>query len=1044
MKRGGVAVWCIHHPVSTLMLTLTAIVLGLFALHRLAVDLLPQLIYPQIGVRIVDPAVPANIMEDRATRQIEEQLAITEDAIGIESTTLEGTSELELYFDYGKDIDVALRDASTRLDRARRLLPTTIDPPIIFKRDPSQIPVLEFVVSSPLRGLTELRTWTDDIFAKQFLNLPGVAAVEVGGGLVREVHVLPDQKRLAGLGLSIDAIITAIERGNIDQPAGRLRVGEQEYTSRTSGRLTSVAAIGALPLKLPSGKLVPLAEVAQVLDSHEDERIRVRYNGMPGVRVSIQKQPTANTVEVADGVNKRLGEVARQGLLPSEVDVATVSDQSTYVRQALENASGAAFAGAAFAMAVVYLFLGNLRGTLIIGSAIPISIMVAFVIMATGGLSLNLMTLGGLALGIGMLVDNTIVMLENIERHQREGEPGPQASAHAAAEVTSPIIAATTTNLAAVLPFLFISGLIGLLFRELIFTISAAIVASLAVAVTLVPALAARGMPAQPSRLTRGMQRLIAAGQRAYVPLLARSLRAPVPVVLAAVALLGVFAALFALQAGRQEFLPTMDDGRISVRVLTDPGTSLAEMDRTVRLLERLAREQGDIEGISVIAGGSIFGRSQRERPNRSTLAIQLTPVTERTRSVERWVGDFQRSVAQAALAGVKVLARPSGIRGVRTSRADEDVSVRVRGPDLDVLASLGDRLLAELRGIAGLRNVEHSAEEVRQEFAARLDRTRAAELGIDASQAGRALQIALDGLTISEFFDNDRAYDIRVRLPPGTINGPRALESVLLFGAASPKPAIYLGDIASVDFISAATEIRRENQSRIIEVNAALTGDRSLGAVMNDIRGALADFELPPGYTLYYGGAFESLQEGQMQIATLAALALFLVFVVMAVQYESLRNPAVIMLGVPFALIGVVLGLLAANLPLSMPVWLGVIMLIGVVVNNSIVLVEFIEIERTRGLAIVEATIEAARLRLRPIMMTTLTTVAGMLPLALGLGEGAEMLQPLAVCMVFGLAFSMLVSLLLIPSLYLLAHRGRQRKSTSASLATTATAAGD
>jgi len=1035
MRRGGIAVWCIRNPVSTLMLTLTAIVLGMFALHRLAVDLLPQLIYPQIGVRILDPAVPANIMEDRATRQIEEQLAITEDAVGIESTTLEGTTELELYFDYGKDIDVALRDASTRLDRARRFLPTTIDPPIIFKRDPSQIPVLEYVVSSPLRNLTELRSWTDDIFAKQFLNLPGVAAVEVGGGLVREVHVLPDQKRLAALGLSIDSVIRAIERGNVDQPAGRLRVGEQEFTSRTSGRMNNVAEIGALPLKLPSGQLVPLAEVAQVLDLHEDERIRVRYNGTPGVRLSIQKQPTANTVAVADGVNARLDAVAQQGLLPPDVEVAKVSDQSTYVRQALNNASGAAFAGAAFAMAVVYLFLGNLRGTLIIGSAIPISIMVAFVIMAMGDLSLNLMTLGGLALGIGMLVDNTIVMLENIERHQREGEPGPQAASHAASEVTSPIIAATTTNLAAVLPFLFISGLIGLLFRELIFTISAAIVGSLLVAVTLVPALAARGMPARPSRLTRGVQRLVESAQRGYAPLLAHSLRAPGLVALTAFALLGLFAVLFVMQAGRQEFLPTMDDGRVSVRVLTDPGTSLEEMDRTVHLLERLAREQGDVEGISVIAGGSIFGRSQRERPNRSTLAIQLTPLTERRRGVEAWVSAFQRSVAQAELAGVKVLARTAGIRGVRVSRADEDVSVRVRGPDLEILAVLGDRLLGKLRGIPGLRNVEHSAEEVRQEFAVRLDRTRAAELGVDVSQAGRALQIALDGLVVSEFFDQDRAYDIRVRLPPGTVDSPRAIESVLLFAADGGRPAIYLGDIARVDFISAQTEIRRENQSRIVEVNAALTGALPLGEVMREIRRTLADFQLPPGYSLYYGGAFESLQEGQVQIATLAGLALFLVFVVMAVQYESLRNPAVIMLGVPFALIGVALGLLAANLPLSMPVWLGVIMLIGVVVNNSIVLVEFIELERARDLPIIEATVEAARLRLRPILMTTLTTVAGMLPLALGLGEGAEMLQPLAVCMVFGLLFSMFVSLLLIPSLYLLAHRGRQPKTAAVSM---------
>jgi multidrug efflux pump subunit AcrB len=1033
MRRGGIAVWCIHHPVSTLMLTLTAIVLGLFALSRLSIDLLPQLIYPQIGVRILDPAVPTNIMEDQITRQIEEQLAITEDSTGIESTTLEGTAELELYFDYGKDIDVALRDASTRLDRAKRFLPTTIDPPIIFKRDPSQIPVMEFVVASPLRGMTELRTWTDDVFAKYFLNLPGVAAVEVGGGLVREVHVLPDQRRLAGLGLSVESIVQAIERGNVDLPAGRLRMAGQEYASRTAGRFTSIAALGALPIRLPNGESVPLSEVAEVIDTHEDERIRVRYNGTPGVRVSVQKQPTGNTVDVADAVSERLGELYRRGLVPEDVQVNKVSDQAVYVRQSLNNATLAAAAGAALAMAVVYCFLGSIRGTLIIGSAIPISIMVAFVIMALGGLSLNLMTLGGLALGIGMLIDNTIVMLENIERHQREGEEGVQAAENAAAEVTSPIIAATSTNLAAVLPFLFISGLIGLLFRELIFTITAAIVASLAVAVTLVPALAARGRPAPPSAVTRLVRGFVAGAQRVYVPIVERVLRAPGAVVVLAVALLAGFGGVFYQLTGRQAFLPTMDDGRVRAQVYTDPGGSLDQMDGTVRLLERLARAQGDVAGISVIAGGSIFGRTQRERPNRSTFDIQLVPVAERERSVEQWVTAFMRAVRAEQLPGVKVLARPSGIRGVRTSRADEDVSVRVQGPDLAVLAGIGDELVKRVQGGPGLRNVQHSAEEERQEFAVRIDRTRAAELRVDVTQIGRALRIALDGVIVSDYIEADRAYDVRVRLPRGAIDSPAAMEAILLFGAQSDRPAVYLGDVARVDLVVAPTEIRRENQRRIVEVSAALTGELPLGAVVVGLREELRGFELPPGYTLYFSGAYDSLQRGNVLVATLAALALFLVFVVMAVQYESLRNPAVIMFGVPFALIGVVIGLAATGLPLSMPVWLGIIMLIGVVVNNAIVLVEYIELLRRRGAGVHEAIVEAARLRLRPIMMTTLTTVVAMTPLALGLGEGSEMLQPLAVCMVFGLAFSMLVSLLLIPALYLLAQPRALRRAAPA-----------
>ena len=474
------------------MIALAVVVLGIFAFSRLAIDLHPHLIYPEVRVRILSPGVPATVMEDQFTRQLEEQLAITEDAIGVQSRTGEGAVSVDLSFEYGKDIDIALRDASTRLDRAKRFLPETPDPPIIYKRDPSQIPVLEFVVSSALRDPVELRSWVDDVFSKWFINLPGVAAAEVGGGLVREIQVLPDQQRLAGVGLAMQDVIAALQRGNREDPAGRLKMTRQELPGRISGRFTSVEEIAELPLRLPQGGLIHLQEVAEVIDTHEDERLRVRVNGEPGIKLSIQKQPTANTVAVADAVQERLDWLKAERLIPEDIRIRSVSDQSLYIRQALSNSGLAAISGALLAMAVVYVFLGNLRRTLIIGSAIPIAIMVTFVIMGFGGLTLNIMTLGGLALGVGLIVDNTIVMLENIYRHQRLGEGDLDAGTHAAQEVNSAIVASTSTNLAAVLPFLFIGGLTGLLFRELIYTISASILASLAIALTLVPALAAR------------------------------------------------------------------------------------------------------------------------------------------------------------------------------------------------------------------------------------------------------------------------------------------------------------------------------------------------------------------------------------------------------------------------------------------------------------------------------------------------------------------------------------------------------------------------
>ncbi|MDH5648826.1 MAG: efflux RND transporter permease subunit [Gammaproteobacteria bacterium] len=1025
MRKGGLAAWSIHHPVSTLMLTLTVIVLGVFAAGRLATDLLPHLIYPQISVRVLDPGVSATIMEDSITRQLEEQLAITEDAIGVESTTEEGNTRVNLSFEYGKDIDVALRDASTRLDRAKRFLPTTIDPPIIYKMDPSQIPVMEFIVNSSLRDPVALRYWTDYVFGRRFVNLPGVAAVEVGGGLEREIHVLPDQRRLAGLGLSMESIIQAIKKGNEDTPSGRLLMSQQEYSSRTSGRLTSVEAIAGLPISLPGGQSIPLSDMAQVVDTHEDERIRARFNGIPGVKLSIQKQPEANTVDVAELVKSRLDWMQANDLIPEDIRIDAVSDQSIYVKQSLNNAQLAALSGAALAMIVVYVFIGNVRGTLIIGSAIPISIMITFVLMEMGGLTFNIMTLGGLALGIGMLIDNTIVMLENIARHKKQAfearthqDNEKIAAVEAASEVNSAIVAATSTNLAAVLPFLFIGGLVGLMFRELIFTISAAIIGSLVVAITLVPSLAAQMSGESRGVIHAWVDQLVKKAQTFYVAVLDTILTVPWRVIMAMAAAL-VISYWFGFDTDKQEYLPAMDDGRISINITTDTGVSLDELDQRAIVVENIINKQKAVEGVFTLVGGRIFGRTERQTSNATSISVQLVPLSERNISSQQWVKQFQKDLNKAEIAGIKVRARVSGIRGVRTSSSDDDVSIRVEGPQLDILARIGEDLTVKLQGTPGLRSIKHSMEDRLQEFAIKVDRKRAVELGIDVAEIGRAMRIALDGIVVSDFLDGDRSYNIRVRLPRRDIDSPVALGSVLLFGEITGRPAIYLRDVAETELLPVPASIMRENQARIVEVSGSLTGDNTLGEVMQVVRQRVAEYKLPKGYNLYYSGTDVTLKQGKNTAATLLFLALFLVFVVMAIQYESLKNPTVIMVCVPFSLVGVSIGLMVTDLNISMPVWLGIIMLVGIVVNNAIVLVEYIEIMREKGLPMKQAIMEAGRLRLRPILMTTLTTVVGMLPLAIGVGEGSEMLQPLAVTIVGGLSFSLLVSLLLVPAVY-------------------------
>ena len=500
-RTGGLAAWSIHHPVGVTMLTLTVIIFGLFSFKQLGINLLPHIISPEVLVRIIDQGVPASIMEDRVTRQLEEQLAITEDAIAIDSRTTEGRSAVDLSFPYGTDINDVLRDASIRLDRAKRFLPENDEAPVIYKRDPAQIPVMELIISSNTLSSVELRSWADYTFSKWFLNLPGVASAEVGGGLQREIQIIPDQEKLANVGLSLQDFAQQIRQQNIDSPGGRMIATRQEITTRAEGRFRSLEEIKQLPLQIAKAdgsissgvdSSIRVSDVAQVIDKHKDERLRIRLNKVPGIKLSIQKQPQANSVAVVNEVKHRIKNLKAQNAIPDDIILAVVDDQSIFVRHAINNAALAAGSGALLAMLVIYLFLGSLLRTLIIGTAIPIGVLVTFIILQSLGLTLNIMTLGGLALGMGLLIDSTIVMLENITRHQAKGNTSDEDAVNAAIEVNSPIVASTSTNLGALFPFLFIGGMAGMLFQELIITITSAMLASLVVAITLVPALGAR------------------------------------------------------------------------------------------------------------------------------------------------------------------------------------------------------------------------------------------------------------------------------------------------------------------------------------------------------------------------------------------------------------------------------------------------------------------------------------------------------------------------------------------------------------------------
>jgi len=633
--------WSIIHPKGIIMIVLALMLIGVFAFKHLSITLLPDIIYPDIRVRVLDTGVPATIMEDTITRQLEEQLAITENAISVRSHTSEGRSSVDLSFPYGTDIDSALQDASSRLDRAKRFLPDSIEPPVIYKRDPAQIPVMELIVSSSDLSPVELYDWADYSFSKWFINLPGVASMELGGGLKREIQVIVDQQRLSNYGLDILSLSDQIQMENQNITAGRLYSQNQEFSIRTDNQISSAHELNSLPIKIApitalSGqnnskiiqkKTVNLSEIAKVIDTHEDERLSIRLDGTSGVKLSIQKQPAANTVDVVDHIHRRLQQLKDKELIGENIKVEAVNDQSTFVHHAINNASKAAINGTFLAMLVVFLFLADWRKTLIIGSAIPIAILITFIIMDISGLTLNIMTLGGLALGIGMLVDNTIVMLENINRHQINDkintiEDKFKNISIAAQEISSALIASTSTNLVAVLPFLFIGGLIGLFFKDLIITISASIVASLLVSLTLVPSLSARLAYKKTKPKISWFNKLFSSFSSIYQKFILFSFSYSLVIIILFALLL--FYSIQDILQQKQIFLPRIDEGRVTIGLKGEPGMKLEEMSKLTLQIESLLFNDPSVKTVVSTIGGSVFGRSHFERSNRSTIKLQL------------------------------------------------------------------------------------------------------------------------------------------------------------------------------------------------------------------------------------------------------------------------------------------------------------------------------------------------------------------------------------------------------------------------------------
>ncbi|MBD2309205.1 efflux RND transporter permease subunit [Chroococcidiopsis sp. FACHB-1243] len=1041
----------IRRHIATLMLTVAAIVLGVFFLTTLQVDLLPAITYPRIGVRLDVPGVSPEVAVDEITRPLEEALAATEGVVQVYSQTREGQVSIDLFFQPGGNIDQALNDATAAFNRGRGGLPDNlnIQEPRLFKVDPSQSPIYEFGLTSPTLKPVDLRVFADEELGRELSVVPGVAAVDVSGGVQEEVRINIDLDRLQAVGVGLTDVLEELTTRNQDIAGGRI-LGESEPLTRTRGRFQTSQEIRNLSFEAATfeennstpgvSRRVYLRDFAEVIDGTEDQRVFAFLNKTPAVKLSVQKQPEANTIAVVDGVKRRIESLRQSGLIPADAVITPTLDESVFIQNSISNVTSSGLIGAGLAAIAVLLFLGSLRQTIIIVLAIPLATCAAIILMGLFGLSLNVFSLGGLALGVGIVVDNSIVMLENIVEGVRKDEihvgahsraPLPKTSIidraeSSSREVESALVASTSTNLVAVLPFLLIGGLFSLLFRELILTISFAVAASILVAVTVVPMMTSRLMGIKRSSgigkfwLLREFNRKFEAATRSYGNFLNRLLRWRFIVVFLAFLVLGGGSVWMAGQIP-QEILPRIDTGQARLFVQFPPGTALETNRKVMKIVDDILLKQPETEYIFSTAGGFLFGNNTSENPLRGSSNITLKPGT----NVEAYVARVSQEFDRLNLVETVIRLRPGEVRGLILTNSPvrgAELDVILQGSDSEELNRAGQQVLQALEQQAKLASFRPDATPRQPEVQIRPDWERVAEFGLTTQEIGETIQTALEGSIPTQLQRGDRLVDIRVQLNETTIQRPSQLASLPLFIEGNRQ--IRLGDVAQIELGQAPGEVQRIDQRQVFIIAGTLAEGASLGQALAEVNNVMQNVELPQGINVIPSSAAQSNQQLQNSLKLLGGLAAFLVFVVMAVQYNSLIDPFVIMFTVPLALAGGIFGLYVTQTAIGATVLVGAVLLVGIVVNNAIIMVELAnQIREREGCSRWLAIQQAAPQRLRPILMTTITTVLGMLPLAMGIGQGSEFLQPLGIVVFSGLALATLLTLFIIPCFYVMLH---------------------
>jgi hydrophobic/amphiphilic exporter-1 (mainly G- bacteria), HAE1 family len=1016
----------IHRPVTMFMLCGVIVLLGAISLMRLPVDLMPDVSFPSLTVRVSYAGVGPREIEESVTRPIEQALSAVSGLDQMNSTSAEGSSTVRLSFVWGTNLAEAAEDVRSRIDRIRARLPDEADTPIIFKFDSAAWPIMSLALEGDFDPVT-LREIAERTIAPRLERVNGVAAVSAQGGLRRQVRVELSKEKTTALGLPVDRVISVLRTENQNIPVGEISEGSLTYLVRSSGQFTSLEDIGNLIVLTREGVPVYMRDIATIRDTTEDFRTFVRVNGKPGVQMRVTKQSGQNTVAVADRLKQEMERVNRE--VPG-VRLTVTNDTSYFIKQSIAAVRDAVLLGSVLVVVIIFAFLRSFRSTLIVCVSIPISIIGTFALLYFGGYTLNTMTFGGLALGVGMIVDASIVVLENTQRHLEMGKDRMTAAIDGSEEIWSAILASTLTHIAVFVPLFFLAGFSSILFKQLSVVVIFSLMMSLFVAVTLVPVLCSILMtrPAEQSE-TRGpfgvlfriTGRLLDALDTRYTKFLHLALQHRPSVIAAGTALFAL--SIFLMPYLTFELMPQTDEGEVRMDVELPIGTRVERTQATLLELEQrvIAMVPETVTYITEGGGGGFFGGSQTHR---GQMTLQLTDKRARTRSNEEIAQELRRSLS--GIPGVQVRARASGgnfqLSRLLGGSTDARLALEIRGYDLDDSRRLTADARELLQNTPGIADVRLEREDGRPELAVRVDRDKAALLGLTVSGVANTLRTNVAGTQAATFRDRGQEYPIIVRLRDEDRERVADVTDVLL---STPDgrvvPARTLLSVAPED---SPVEILRKNQERLSRVNAEI--EVSLSEAVENVLAALPQLNIPPDFSVGFGAEVEEQTKAFSQLQWLLVLAVVLVYAVMASQYESFRDPFIIMFSIPLAAIGVIGTLLITGTPFSLQAYIGVIMLAGIVVNNAILLVDYtITLRKRDGMELFEAVERAGRTRLRPILMTTMTTALGLVPMSLGIGEGAELQAPLARVVIGGLLASTLITLVFVPTLYTIFEQG-------------------